>query len=90
MTDDPPLTVEDLARRWGCSTRFVRDLWASGELVSFRIGRRRLTRLSDVLDYEGRKAAGRAAPERRRVARAVARARVAPGARPPLPEDWRS
>ena len=35
-----PLTVEQVADRWGCSDNHVRNLIHRGELRAFRLGRR--------------------------------------------------
>lgn len=35
----PPVDVETLAQRWGCSHNLVRQLVNSGQLRSFRVGR---------------------------------------------------
>lgn len=52
------LTPRDLAARWQCSERHVRNLIASGELPAFRLGGKLLRiRMEDVEAFE-RQSAG--------------------------------
>jgi len=44
------LSIEEVARRLGVSSRGIHRLIKSGRLRSFRIGRRRLIAANDVLD----------------------------------------
>jgi len=50
-----PLTVEQVAERWGCSDNHVRNLIKRGELRAFRLGHRLLRVPTDaVVEYEQR------------------------------------
>lgn len=47
------LTDSQLAARWQCSTRFIRNLRSKGEGPEFfKIGRHYRSRLDSVIDYE--------------------------------------
>lgn len=56
---DRPLLPRQVAERWGCSERHVRNLIAAGQLRYFRLGGR-LLRIpaSAVEEYERRQARG--------------------------------
>lgn len=55
LMNDRPLLPRQLAERWGCSERHVRNLIAAGQLRHFRLGGR-LLRIpaSAVEEYERR------------------------------------
>ena len=49
----PALLPKDVAKRWGCSDRTVRNMIRDGRLPGIRIGEKLLrVRLKDVEDYE--------------------------------------
>lgn len=47
-----PFTVKELAERWHCDEKSVERLCTSGELKSFKVGRKRLVRPVTVARYE--------------------------------------
>lgn len=55
---EPLLTDQEIAQRWRCSWHKVRDLRLRGAFPSIRIGRKPLTRLSAVVEFERRNERG--------------------------------
>lgn len=49
---DKPLTIAQIAERWGCSDETVRSLVKSGRLPGFRVGRMMRVPLRYVLEME--------------------------------------
>ena len=47
-----PFTLPELAERWRCDTKTVERLCTGGAVKSFKPGRTRLVRPSDVAKYE--------------------------------------
>lgn len=50
----PYLTVEQVAQRWQCRERTVREMLGTGELTGFKIRNAWRIALTAVLDYESR------------------------------------
>lgn len=64
------MTVEELAARWRCSERFIRDEIARGTLPARRIGRRLVVDQADATTYEQARATVTATTRRARRPRA--------------------
>ncbi|WP_039392940.1 excisionase family DNA-binding protein [Novosphingobium sp. MBES04] len=52
ISSPPPLTVKQVASRWGCSTSLVRKVIDSGSLRCFRLGSLMRINVSEVERYE--------------------------------------